>query len=100
MFLASVPQLLNPLPHDLLLRCDTFGWLGKLAMALQYKQPECAPASGVVFNGGFVVNALRVLSVGLCRGNCMLYKRSVYALARVSGTAFRAGADIPKFKKI
>ena len=26
----------------------------------------------------------------------MLYKRSLYALARVSGTAFRAGADIPK----
>ena len=40
-------------------------------------------------------HALRELSVGLCRGNCVLYKRSLFALARVSGTAFRAGADIP-----
>ena len=56
---------------------------------------ECASASGVVFKDGFVVNALRELSVGLCRGNCVLYKRSLFALARVSGSAFRAGADIP-----
>ena len=48
-----------------------------------------------VHNIRFVVNALRELSVGLCRGNCVLYKRSLFALARVSGTAFRAGADIP-----
>ena len=44
--------------------------------------------------------ALRELSAGLCRGNCVLYKRSLYALARVSGTAFRAGADIPTFEII
>ena len=31
---------------------------------------------------------------GSCRGNCVLYKRSLYALARVSGNAFRADADI------
>ena len=42
-----------------------------------------------------VKDALRELSVGLCRGYCVLYKRSLFALARVSGTAFRAGADIP-----
>ena len=47
---------------------------------------------------GFVVNAMRGLSVGLCRDNFVLYKRSLYALARVSGTAFRAGADIPTSK--
>ena len=38
---------------------------------------------------------LRELSVGLCRGNCVLYKRSLYALARVSSTASRAVAHIP-----
>ena len=67
-------------------------------MALLNKLAECASAIGVVFKDGFVVNALRELSVGLCRGNCVLYKhfkRSLFALARVSGTAFRAGADIP-----
>ena len=71
------------------------GRLGKPAMALLNKVAECASASGVVFKDGFVVNALRELSVGLCRGNWVLYKRSLCALALVSGTAFRAGADIP-----
>ena len=56
---------------------------------------ECASAGGVVFKDGFVVNALRELSVGLCRSNCVLYKRSLCALARVSGTAFRADAAAP-----
>ena len=64
-------------------------------MALLHKPAECASASGIVFKDGFVVNALRDLSVGLCRGDCVLYKRSLYALAHVSGNAFRAGADIP-----
>ena len=77
------------------LSTETFGRLGKPAMALLNKLAECASASGVAFKDGFVANALRELSVGLCRGNCVLYKRSLYALARVSGTAFRAGADIP-----
>ena len=62
-------------------------------MALLNKVAVCASASGVVFKDGFVVNALREPSVGLCRGNFVLYKRSLFALARVSGTAFRAGAD-------
>ena len=76
------------------LSAQTFGRLGIPAMALLNKLAECASASGVVFKDGFAVNALRELSVGLCRGNCVLYKCSLYALARVSGTAFRAGADI------
>ena len=41
---------------------------------------------------GFVVNALGEVSVGLCRGNCVLYTRSLYALALGSGNAFRGGA--------
>ena len=49
----------------------------------------------VVFKDGFFVNALRELSVGLCSDNCVLNKRILYALARVSGTAFYVGADIP-----
>ena len=73
---------------------ETFGRLGKPATALLNKLAECASASGVVFKNDFVVIALRELSVGLCRGNYVLYKRSLYALARVSGTAFRAGANL------
>ena len=77
------------------LSTETFGRLGKPAMALQNKLAERASASGVVFKDDVVGNALRELSVGLCRGNFVLCKCSLYALARVSGTAFRAGADIP-----
>ena len=41
------------------------------------------------------MNALHELSVGLCRGHCVLCKRSHYASACVSGNAFRADADTP-----
>ena len=78
-----------------LLSTETFSRLGKPAMALPNKLAECALASGVVFKDGLLINAWHELSVGLCRGNCVLYKRSLCALARVSGNAFRAGADIP-----
>ena len=64
-------------------------------MSLLNKLAEFALASGVVCKDAFVVNALCELSVGLCRGNCVLYKRSLFALAHAIGTAFHAGADIP-----
>ena len=72
---------------------QAFGRLGKPAMALLNKLAECPSASGVDFKDGFVVNALSEFSVEQCRGNCELYKRSLYALARVSGNAFGTGAD-------
>ena len=63
-------------------------------MALLNKLGVCASAGGVVFKDGFVVNAFCELSVALCMGNCVLYKWSLDALARVSGNASCAGADI------
>ena len=81
------------------LSTETVGRLGKPAMALRNKLGEYASAGGVVFKDSFVADALRELSVGLCRGNCVLYKRSVCTLAQVSGNALRAGADIPASKK-
>ena len=63
-------------------------------MALTSKLAECASAGGVVFKDGFVVKALRELSVRLSWGNCVLYKHSLYALAKVSGNTFCARADI------
>ena len=77
------------------LSLETFCGLSKPAMALFKELAENPHASGVVFKEGFVVNTLRELSVGLCRGNCVLYNRSLQALARVSGIAVHAGADIP-----
>ena len=52
-------------------------------------------AGGVVSKDSLVVNALCELSVRLCRVKWVLYKRSLYALARLSGNAFRAGAGNP-----
>ena len=60
------------------LSTETFGRLGKPAMALLNKLAECASAGGVVFMDGFVVNALCELSVGLCRGQlCVVQAQSV-----------------------
>jgi hypothetical protein len=43
----------------------------------------------------FVNGALRELSVGLCRGNFLLYRASVGMLARSSGASFPAGMSLP-----
>ena len=75
------------------------GRLGKPAMGLLNKLVKCALAGGVVSKDGFVVSALREISVCLCRGNCVLYTRIFNALACVSGNAPR-GADIPTSKSI
>jgi hypothetical protein len=68
------------------------------SLALLNILAESASASGIVFKDSFVVNALRELSAGLCRGNWVLYKCGLYALARVSGNAFHAGSDIPTIR--
>ena len=52
----------------------TFGRPRKPTMALQDKQAECASADGFAFKDGRFFDVLRKLSVGLCRGNCMMYK--------------------------
>ena len=93
---AKCVQYENSDPLDsafVLWSTDTFGRLGKPAMAMLNKLAECALAGGVVFKDGLVVNTFREISVRLCRGNCVLYKQSRYALACVSGKTFCADAD-------
>ena len=70
----------------------------KLNLDIWMQGPGCASTGFILFKDGYIVNALHVLSVGLCRGNCALYKQSLYALACIRGNAFCAGADIPTFK--
>jgi hypothetical protein len=77
------------------LSVETYGRLGKPAMQMLSTLASAATNAGVRLRGDFTANALRELSVGLCRGNSVLYKRSLYALARASGVAFRAGMDVP-----
>ena len=52
-------------------------------MVLRNKLAECVSVGGIVFKDGFVVHALCELSIRLCRGNHVLYERSLYALARM-----------------
>ena len=56
---------------------------------------EVANANGRVVKTGFVGNALRELSISLCRGNALMYRRGLGVLARVTGNCFRAGLTVP-----
>jgi hypothetical protein len=42
-----------------------------------------------------MAGALRELSVALCRGNGVMIRASLQALARASGSVFRAGFPVP-----
>ena len=44
-----------------------------------------------------MAGALRELSVGLCRGNGVLHRRSLGVLARVNGSAFMAGMAVASY---
>ena len=74
---------------------ETFGQLGKPAMELINKLAATAAAGGAVGKGAFKAGALRELSVGLCRGNGVLYRRSLGVLARVSSSAIIAIMTVP-----
>ena len=43
----------------------------------------------------FIDNALRELSIGLCRGNAVMYRWGQTALARVTGEAIQRGDETP-----
>jgi hypothetical protein len=89
-------QLANPDGYDFTpFSVETFGRIGKPAMVLINDLATAASASGSLHKDDFVTNALRDLSIALCRGNGVMYKRSMTTLARVSGTCLRAGLDIP-----
>ena len=70
---------------------ETYGRMGKPAMQLLNTLVDVAAAGGSVDRDAFMRTALRELSIGLCRGNGVLYKRGVTVLARVTGTSFLAG---------
>ncbi len=76
------------------LSIESYGHLGKPAMELLNTLASTAAEGGTVRKDHFVSNALRELSVGLCRGNAEVYRRSMTALARASGNAFRAGMTV------
>ncbi len=76
------------------LSVESYGRWGKPAMELLNTLASKAADDGVVAKDRFVTNALRELSVTLCRGNGQMYRRGLNELARVSGIYFRAGLTV------
>ena len=52
-------------------------------------------ARGAVEKDFFMANALRESSVGLCKGNDILHRRSLGGLARATESALMAGMAFP-----
>jgi hypothetical protein len=74
---------------------ESYGRLGQPAMALLHQLGDAASVPGWVSRAGSVAGALREVSVGLCRGNLLLYYDSVGVLARASWSHFRVGLHVP-----
>ena len=79
------------------LSVETYGRWGQPAMKLLSALASAGAATrGVTFDpSAFVTFALRELSMALCRGNGLLFRRGQGACAKAAGHAFRAGAVAP-----
>ena len=74
---------------------ETHGRISKPAMDLLGKvaaHPQLREEGG---KATFVTNALRELSVALCKGNAILFRAGLQILARCSGSNFVAGELLP-----
>jgi hypothetical protein len=69
--------------------------IGQPAMKLLHQLGDEAAGPGGIAWASFVAGTLRELSVGLCRGNFLMYRASGGMFARVSGIGFQAGLAVP-----
>jgi hypothetical protein len=74
---------------------ESYGRLGHPKMKLLLLLGDEAAGPGGVLRASVVAGALRELSVGLIRGNFLLYRAYVGMLARSSGSSFWAGLSMP-----
>ena len=77
------------------LSVETYGWMGKPALALLDEIAEVAAASGTVSKGLFKAMAIKQLSVALVKGNAMMYRACLSAFVEGSGRAPMYGDDLP-----
>jgi hypothetical protein len=70
-------------------------FFGQPAMKLLHQLGDEAAGPGGITQASFVAGTLRELSVGLCRGNFLMYRASGGMFARLSGRGFRAGLAVP-----
>jgi hypothetical protein len=64
-------------------------------MKLLHQLGDEAAGTGGVTRVSFVACTLRDLSVGLCRGNFLMYRAVGGMVALVSGRGFQAGLAVP-----
>jgi hypothetical protein len=74
---------------------ESYGRIGQPAMKLLHQLSDEAAGPGGITRASFVAGTLRELSVGLCRGNFLMYRESGGMFARVSGRGFWAGMVVP-----
>jgi hypothetical protein len=77
---------------------ETHGGLGKSAIALLGSlsvEAVGAAQLGAVSKSAFVRSALSELKVGLCRGNCIMYRKALGLRASRLGQGFLLGSDRP-----
>jgi hypothetical protein len=74
---------------------DTYGSLGRPAMAVLTALADVAAVNGAVSMAGFVRGALRELAVALCRGNALMFGLSKFQLARTTGRGCQPGLLVP-----
>ena len=89
-------RLADPTGYDFIpLSTESFGRHGRPAMVFLKKLADYAASTGSVDAESFVTNSLRELSIGLCRGNAVVYRGGLSALARVTGRVVCPGNDRP-----
>ena len=76
------------------LTSETFGRLGTPAMDLINELATAAATTGRVDKAIFVQNALKNLSVALCKGNYLVFKRANDVYAEAFGEVFSEGAAV------
>jgi hypothetical protein len=78
---------------------ETYGRLGRPALALLGRLGALVDGAGTS-KSAFVRGALRELSVGLCRGNFLLYRRSLGLRIEGVGRGFLPGCARPGFDPV
>ena len=77
------------------LSVESYGRLGKPAMQLLADLASEAELAGAVSTDSFVENALRMLSVSLCKGNALMFRRELGLLASATGADLQPGDPVP-----
>jgi len=93
---AAAYRRYNPHAYDFVaLSHETFGRLSKGALSHLKYLADIAVECGIQDRAQYITNVKRELSVGLCRGNALLFRMGLQIMTGVSGKAAVAGRIRP-----